>query len=100
MTASVAYTASAFEPTLPTGPDFEKSATWEIIVQRTPEVESWSIYTIWGLGWANLVFGVISLHLFTDKLRRQQNSIKNVVTPPRERKLEAAKGGIDLILMN
>ena len=59
------YSASAYEPTVPTNQQVAR--TFDVVVARGAEIETWSMYTIWALGWANLAFGVVALYLFADK---------------------------------
>ena len=97
LVVTAVYTAVT-HGTVPTNQQVAR--TFQVAIARGAEIETWPMYTIWGLGWANLAFAVVALHLFADKVRRRHIAFKTVVEKPHERTLEAARSAIDLVLMD
>ena len=102
LSVSLAYSASQFEDPVPTNQGVSQS--FEILISRAREagtVETWPVYTIWGLSWANLALGVISLHLVCDKYRKRRQVLDTVDEKVHPKSLEASRGRIiDLVVMD
>ena len=92
------YSASQFEDPVPTNQ--EASASFEILISRAGSIETWPVYTIWGLSWANLALGVISLHLLCDKYRSRRQALDTINEKEHPKSLGSSRNGeIDLIVI-
>lgn len=101
LTVALAYSASEFEDPVPTDPALGVSQSFEILVSRAGTVETWPVYTIWGLSWANLALGVVSLHLLCDRFRKRRQVLDTVDEKVHPKSLEATRGRvIDLVVMD
>ena len=74
LTITAGFTYSEYEDPIPTNKNIAKS--FNIVIQRSDEIETWPMYTIWGLGWANFALAVISLYFFCDATKEKGQQYK------------------------